>query len=76
MFDIIGKSEEIKKDTRKRIMDLHNYLWSSSSFKTFLESLASQHFDLNPIENLWAELKGCVQARQPTNLIHYLILAD
>uniref|UniRef100_A0AAZ3PS99 Tc1-like transposase DDE domain-containing protein n=1 Tax=Oncorhynchus tshawytscha TaxID=74940 RepID=A0AAZ3PS99_ONCTS len=24
--------------------------------------------DLNPIENLWAELKKCVGARRPTNL--------
>ena len=30
---------------------------------------ASQSLDLNPIENLWAELKKCVRARRPTNLI-------
>ena len=29
----------------------------------------SQSPDLNPIENLWAELKHCVRARRPTNLI-------
>ena len=28
----------------------------------------SQSPDLNPIENLWAELKKCVRARRPTNL--------
>ena len=28
----------------------------------------SQSTDLNPIENLWAELKKHVQARRPTNL--------
>ena len=28
----------------------------------------SQSSDLNPIENLWAELKKCVRARRPTNL--------
>lgn len=28
----------------------------------------SQGHDLNPIENLWAELKKPVQARRPTNL--------
>ena len=28
----------------------------------------SQIPDLNPIENLWAELKQCVRARRPTNL--------
>ena len=28
----------------------------------------SQRPDLNPIENLWAELKKCGQARRPTNL--------
>uniref|UniRef100_A0AAZ3R7D8 Transposase Tc1-like domain-containing protein n=1 Tax=Oncorhynchus tshawytscha TaxID=74940 RepID=A0AAZ3R7D8_ONCTS len=30
----------------------------------------SQSPDLNPIENLWAELKKCVRARRPTNLTH------
>ena len=25
--------------------------------------------DLNPIENVWAELKKCVRARRPTNVI-------
>ena len=28
----------------------------------------SQSLDLNPIENLWAELKKRVRARMPTNL--------
>jgi hypothetical protein len=28
----------------------------------------SQSPNLNPIENLWAELKKCVRARRPTNL--------
>ncbi|CDR18308.1 unnamed protein product [Oncorhynchus mykiss] len=28
----------------------------------------SQRPDLNPIENLWADLKKCVRARRPTNL--------
>jgi transposase len=28
----------------------------------------SQSPDLNPIENLWAELKKCVGARRPSNL--------
>ena len=28
----------------------------------------SQSLDLNPIENVWAELKKHVQARMPTNL--------
>jgi hypothetical protein len=28
----------------------------------------SQSRDLNPIQNLWAELKNCVRARRPTNL--------
>ena len=28
----------------------------------------SQSPDLNPLENLWAELKKCVRARRPTNL--------
>uniref|UniRef100_A0AAZ3Q9E5 Tc1-like transposase DDE domain-containing protein n=1 Tax=Oncorhynchus tshawytscha TaxID=74940 RepID=A0AAZ3Q9E5_ONCTS len=28
----------------------------------------SQSPDLNPIENLWAELKKCVRARRHTNL--------
>ena len=28
----------------------------------------SQSTDLNPIENLWAELKKCVRVRRPTNL--------
>jgi hypothetical protein len=28
----------------------------------------TQSPDLNPIENLWAELKKCVRARRPTNL--------
>ena len=28
----------------------------------------SQSHDLNPIEDLWAELKKCVRARKPTNL--------
>jgi hypothetical protein len=29
----------------------------------------SQSADLNPIENVWTELKKRVQARRPTNLI-------
>jgi transposase len=29
----------------------------------------SQSPDLNPIENLWAEMKKHVRARRPTNLI-------
>uniref|UniRef100_A0AAZ3S559 Tc1-like transposase DDE domain-containing protein n=1 Tax=Oncorhynchus tshawytscha TaxID=74940 RepID=A0AAZ3S559_ONCTS len=28
----------------------------------------SQSSDLNPIDNLWAELKKCVRARRPANL--------
>ena len=34
--------------------------------------------DLNPIENLWAELKQRVQARRPTNLtqLHQLCQED
>ena len=28
----------------------------------------SQSPDLNPVENLWAELKKCVRAKRPTNL--------
>ncbi|CDQ99899.1 unnamed protein product [Oncorhynchus mykiss] len=28
----------------------------------------SQSQDLNPIENVWVELKKCVRARRPTNL--------
>ena len=28
----------------------------------------SQSSDLNPLENVWAELKKCVRARRPTNL--------
>ena len=28
----------------------------------------SQSPNLNPIENMWAELKKCVRARRPTNL--------
>ena len=30
---------------------------------------SSQSPDLNPIENMWAELKKRVRARRPTNLI-------
>ena len=31
----------------------------------------SQSPDLSPIENMWAELKKCVQARRPTNLTQF-----
>uniref|UniRef100_A0AAZ3PRW8 Tc1-like transposase DDE domain-containing protein n=1 Tax=Oncorhynchus tshawytscha TaxID=74940 RepID=A0AAZ3PRW8_ONCTS len=36
----------------------------------------SQSSDLNPIENLWAKLKKCVQARRPTNRTQLLQLCQ
>ena len=44
------------------------------NIKVKVLELPTQSPDINPIENLWAELKKRVRARRPTNLtqLHYL----
>ena len=42
--------------------------WLNKDNKVKVLEWQSQSPDLNPIENVWAELKKCVRARRPTNL--------
>ena len=61
---------------RKRVFQIDNDPKHTSKIvakclkdnKVKVSEWLSQSPDLNPIENVWAELKKCVQARRPTNL--------
>ncbi|KAK3549455.1 hypothetical protein QTP86_001458 [Hemibagrus guttatus] len=96
----MAKTKELSKDTRNKIVDLHQAVKTESAIARALkmkrgwvfqhdndpkhtaqatkEWLRKKHFkvlewsnqssDLNPIENIWRELKICVAQRQPQNI--------
>ena len=64
----LGRKWVFKMDNDTRHTSKVVAKWLKDNRVKVLEWRPSQSPDINPIENLWTELKKCVWARRPTNL--------